>query len=478
MSTSKSTEDSIESLLSMTLAEALARASESEAGEDLAKASDGSERTSDVDDETQPSRPRRGSHEHPPRKKARTDYGEITLFGATGAVKATIENEVPVVVLPAVEETGLDPSMTSLCADLCRSMYDIDGKDTETSITSDQLAGRLSKGPHKVELVKFENHGDLGATTPPFALVVTGQTMILAWRGSTTIMDWINDFAMAPITSPPLLEADSHLRLMGSYLGLVENDLALHEGLIVDTITGKNKRRKIENIIFTGHSLAGGMAQVAHIVVESLLRQGNANRTSSTWSDLPDLTCRSVLFAAPMTVVSLSGDAINGERPWTSSAFLQDIAANSCNIVYGLDAVPHGFGDVGFIEEVIKKLLERSFFDVVKHLVNAAVTLGIKRLKMGDSVQDLLTKVKETPMVKVVARKFHHVGKIIYYPTHTSTPEILQDYRRGGLDSFRDYDYVFPAKQNKLQEKLKDDHSRMLGVIAGENRSKSMEKDE
>ena len=67
--------------------------------------------------------------------------------------------------------------------------------------------------------------------------------------------------------------------------GLVENDMTTHGDAILKHIKDNN----VTQVVFTGHSLGGGMAYVAHLYA------------LATWGeDLPKVTFRALTFEAPM----------------------------------------------------------------------------------------------------------------------------------------------------------------------------------
>jgi hypothetical protein len=162
----------------------------------------------------------------------------------------------------------------------------------------------------------------LGETIPPMVIAVTGNTMIIGWRGSQTLMDWVLDFAFAPMASRSWMHTAPTVRAQGGYCALVENYLSRHE----DTILHEIEKHEITELLLTGHSLAGGVAQVAHFFLE-----GERSAPDSKWPNHKTLKIRCIAFSAPMTTVNvdLSNQA--------SSTFLDSVRPNVVNIVYQSD---------------------------------------------------------------------------------------------------------------------------------------------
>ena len=85
----------------------------------------------------------------------------------------------------------------------------------------------------------------------------------------------------------------------GAYTNLVENTFSLHEDAIVDLIEKHNVKRAF----ITGqHSLGGGIANVAHLVV-----RGQLKTAGSPWFKLDgEVAWLACTFAAPESIVRQS----------------------------------------------------------------------------------------------------------------------------------------------------------------------------
>ena len=83
----------------------------------------------------------------------------------------------------------------------------------------------------------------------------------------------------------------------------MENTFSLHEDAIVDLI----EKYEVERAFITGHSLAGGMANVAHLIV-----RGQLKKEHSPWAKLDGkVTWLACTFAAPQTIVRTTSLRLN-----------------------------------------------------------------------------------------------------------------------------------------------------------------------
>ena len=300
--------------------------------------------------------------------------------------------------------------------------------------------------------------------------------LILAWRGSTTTLDWVNDAAVTPTlcTPPPALcplsehpnlallpnpwpnpgpnpgpnpvpspgpSPNSHarpllaasrwssetkqIRAHGAFVNLVENTFSLHEDEIVALALKKRKGYKpVTRAFITGHSLAGGMANVAHLFVKA-----GAKKADSPWAELAGkVTWLACTFASPVTIVRLYG-------PDNIPPLIVDLDASSYDVVYGCDAVPRlsFLKYVGALLEIaapeiakaegeagaIKKIEEKFGFKFPSFL-KGLVGVAIKHNPIGDLDDGLdnlahyaVKFLKKTGLTELMLQ-YSHIGTI--YP--------------------------------------------------------------
>jgi cytochrome oxidase Cu insertion factor (SCO1/SenC/PrrC family) len=246
-------------------------------------------------------------------EKAPDDLTSVKSYNLE-AKKSDKEGVIQNAPTPAM--TGVDEILTRVCAALSGQMYTAKAKEDFD----------LSIDDRKVEVILFDDNGELAETTPPMAIATTGDTMIIGWRGSSTLMDWVMDFAFAPMASRSWMHTAPCVRAQGGYCALVENYMGKHESFILSQI----QSRGIKELLLTGHSLAGGVAQVAHCFIE-----GERLSPRSPWNActraMKSLAVRCISFSAPMTTVNLC------RNDKASTKFLQNVGNNMANIIYESD---------------------------------------------------------------------------------------------------------------------------------------------
>ena len=200
------------------------------------------------------------------------------------------------------------------------------------------------------------------------------------------------------------------IRAHGAIVNLVEHTFSLNE----DAIVGLIETHKVERAFFTGHSLGGGIANVAHLVVRAQLK-----KAGSPWAKLDGkVTWLACTFAALQTIVRLYPSMEN------IPPLIADLDASSYNIVYGCDPIPRApsmykyLGAV--VEHVLPKLIEERTTDKIPvlGLLTKAVKNRAEDMVGGavDSAIDMLTK---DGLVEVMSH-FTHVGVVIYQAPEAS----------------------------------------------------------
>lgn len=343
---------------------------------------------------------------------------------------------------PGPDMTGVDVQVTRMAVTLSDQIYAVENlKDFN-----------LSTGDFKAEAILYDN--ELIVAKPPMAIAVTDKTMMIGFRGTQTLMDTIMDAAFSPLKSRSFSHIAPSVHVQGGFNALVEGYLGKYEDYILTEI----ENRKIEELIFTGHSLGGAISQVFHVCIA-----GELQKKDSKWFELKDkLKLRTITIAAPMSILD-----IDGGKDQASKDFLKSVGRNTCNIVYGQDIVPHGYGSLTFAIAVLKAAIPEVIDDL--QLPGIIKFLGGLTQKALDFGEDFLISNKE---LLCLMAKYRHLGKIIYYKDATSSPVVFWDpelnckkKEGSSVKLFRDLVFEQP-KKGEIVKTLGDHHGFLRRELA------------
>jgi len=361
---------------------------------------------------------------------------------------------------PTKEMTGVSPFMTRLCATISADTYNTENKETDfsaiTEIGTSKMVGSTENqattgGTNneemdscqkystladtglqtQPEILLYENNGVFQPTNPPCVVVVADQTMIIGWRGSATAMDWDRDFGFYTSSSFRWQNVAKVVKVQGAYISMIEEFMITNEALILTTI----KERNITEIILTGHSLAGGVAQVGHLWIAGSMNANYRPSTSSypQWEALyGTVTVRTIAFEAPMTTVYLPStsptDAVMNAK---GIAFIQSCGATMCTTCYQMDFIPHGYGEPKWALDVIQNMIDVDDEEQAgEGLLKKGLNKGFFHILDRRLNQMLIDTTKKdapiSPYVKC-AKMFQHIGKIIHYETNNAPPKVYID---------------------------------------------------
>ena len=177
------------------------------------------------------------------------------------------------------------------------------------------------------------------------------------------------------------------------------------------------KKHNVERAFFTGHSLGGGIANVAHLVVRAQLK-----KTGSPWAELNGsrtvnwLACT---FAAPPTIV-------RKYDPSLTPPLILDLDAFAYNIVYGCDPVPRPgmLAYVGnFLEIVFPMIIGEDIEGIVKKHPKLGFLKLLQLLVLPNLLEDGAVKnLKETGIAGIV-NNLTHVGTVVYQKSEYGSGE-------------------------------------------------------
>jgi len=195
---------------------------------------------------------------------------------------------------------------------------------------------------------------------------------------------------------------------------LVSSDLARHQMRAINYI---KEHENIKQIVFTGHSLAGGMATLANVFVRAKLDYGGER--NSPWLAIKDrnIDIRTLSFAPPMTMFDCDEVGIQNND---AEKLLQEVSKSTRGIVFGCDVVPRGYAYTNYIHDAIAEAIPdflHNKLPLVFRLASKAISSYI--------INNITANIKS---ITDVAVKFRHLGTILYYADENEqTPKLLTD---------------------------------------------------
>ena len=205
----------------------------------------------------------------------------------------------------------------------------------------------------------------------------------------------------------------------GMYVSLVENTFSRHEHEIVALAL----KHKVKRAFLTGHSLGGGLANVAHLFV----RAGQLKKAGSPWAELAGkVTWLACTFASLQTIVR-KYEAESKPKP----PLMAELDESSYNVVYGCDAVSRTPGMLNFLGDCVEVVAPKIAEDTVKGgkgtmikkfegaaawaglgvVLNMGQPFGIK--SVDDAFVDIVEFAKNNGVTEVIGQ-FTHVGTVVY----------------------------------------------------------------
>ena len=229
------------------------------------------------------------------------------------------------------------------------------------------------------------------------------------------------------------------VRARGAYANIVEDTFCQYEDEIVDLIM----THKVKRVFFTGHSLGGGLANVAHLAVRGQLALGQADLlgSGSPWTNpkLDKVDWLACTWASPQTIVRLS-------EPEKPPPLIKELDASSYNIVYGCDIVPRAamLAFLGNVLEIVVPQIKVNKDEPEDIPGSVKKLFALKKLPLGGNVVEYL----KNDGTAYVAKNLTHVGKVLYQRS--------EDGKRYGEDGrFKeDEEYMCLAPEAQIQKVL------------------------
>ena len=322
---------------------------------------------------------------------------------------------------PSTETTGVDASMLQLVSTVSASMYDDLSYPTSVPPKAFDFDGYPTDLPYPELIFKTDN-GIFTAMDVPFAIVAVDQTLILAWRGSITLMDWVRDVDFSYSASSRWSKISKVVKVHGGILSSVENTLVEYEEYLLQLI----EDRKINQIITTGHSLGGksplvlfitvynlyditilqhmsttnrpgdidvcvlffvvvincvqqgGIAQVANLWLQGSMSKFSTNGNPK-WLELKSrpngMTVRTINFEGPSTILFKKDDN-DLDTSQKGLDFLESCGSTTIHICFQNDIVPRMPGNPDFVLEVLKVEIQK-YKDKASYIESQSITAVI-----------------------------------------------------------------------------------------------------
>lgn len=224
----------------------------------------------------------------------------------------------------------------------------------------------------------LKKHEDSSGNTPQFALVYSAKHRVIfvTFKGSDSVRDFLSDLEFAPtcFRKSAVMVHSGTAALYDTCRSTYEYEFQKN---VFDPI--EKGALQVENIVFTGHSLGGGLAALA------LLDVFTSRHDSSSSLTIPakihdQFKC--LVFEAPMVFCHLPDGRV---KAWMKSRFL--------NFINGNDLVPRLPGCIEYLESHLE-----SVEAACEALANE--TFGSVIENLGESVIKELIKVEPIKVVR------------------------------------------------------------------------------
>ena len=360
--------------------------------------------------------------------------------------KMTTSEQVSTFVKTVTEakllDVEVDDDLFHLCAEASVAIYDNPSKaEFQTSLKASTIGEKFPD----LHVHFFQNGITVGRDVPEsislnpptFASIFVGSTLILCWRGSTTIKDWLIDLKIK--STKPFDAENSDLEVHAAMYDVFKEKYKANFLFIEKYVKGDYNLRgdfkkdgvPITKILLTGHSLGGGLANIAHLCLTI---------PSEDWKSLVE-TCedkkviiKTLAFSAPMTTIVdtvVDGDTavndIKKEKMEKMKKLLNDkIFPNVYNIYFLGDVVPRAYSHLEYLNDFVNGLLIRN------SSLNCVARSIVQVIKAFAEDHNLLEQ----------ALKYSHIGQLIELKGPTNATPTTCDDKGGGAK------YTNPATYN------------------------------
>ena len=290
-------------------------------------------------------------------------------------------------------------SEIDVCAVLSSVIYEV--------ATKEELDEQLSKHfgddtfPHTSVL-----DGDMGHLLQPTAAVLSGGTLYIAWRGTKTFMDLITDAFGQPVVSPLWMDLCGDIKVHAGMHAMVQH--SFYEKL--EKLAGLVEKYKVRKVVFTGHSLGGGLAQIALLSAfgqnyskfSGYLQNGPNTRMVELFKHV-NFTAK--VFAAPMVF------HFPAQLREESKAVVKELQMHSQNFVFHEDMVPRFPSYIGDWKDGLSRFGDKKAREQLGVFAGPAnfLTGGIER-----KIKSVLDGLADEKTIEIMSG-YHHTSMISHF---------------------------------------------------------------
>jgi len=173
-----------------------------------------------------------------------------------------------------------------------------------------------------------------------------------------------------------------------------------------ETILEHITNSKVKQVVFTGHSLGGGLAQVAHLFA------------LANWKELhPTVTFRTLTFSAPMTFFRSATEIDEMEKNTKGTKnklemLDKELAEQTRNFVFCGDVVPRLAGNTDYVMSVLDELQKESQENAMHNILSTlAKPFFDVRKRIAAGVQSLASEDGDLTFLG----QYKHLSQLIYY---------------------------------------------------------------
>mmetsp|Transcript_7464 Transcript_7464/g.11373 ORF Transcript_7464/g.11373 Transcript_7464/m.11373 type:complete len:983 (-) Transcript_7464:345-3293(-) len=177
------------------------------------------------------------------------------------------------------------------------------------------------------------------------------KTLYIAWQGSKTLLDFLTDGHVRPVSDEFLSKEGCYpnLRFHSGMLPIVTNNITHLLNYLLNLI----RDNEIKHVIFSGHSLGAGIAQIAlMLVLGDLKLQQDHSRLKVQRSIIENVKFTCKAFASPM-VFSFDDDKLSEKE----RNLLYEFKSKCDIIIFGQDLVPRMPAHVDFWQPALGQIL-------------------------------------------------------------------------------------------------------------------------